>query len=206
MTLSFDIEAVPLDDTEPLLNDEGDDTRSFSPFTGRVVVISAWDDEAAAGVCLTHDVGGTVHANGYTHINFLSEKGMLEKWWSICSRQRRFATFFGNGYDNPFLLGRSVVNGVSVHRPLYLAKPWEDTHVDVCDRLKVGFKGRPTLDLVCRALGVPSPKGGIVGAQVAEAWATGQRVDVAEYCCRDVTALATVLAAYDASMGQRVSF
>lgn len=209
MTFSFDVETVPLDGTDPVLDDDGHDLRALSPFTGRIVVIAGWDDEKKRGVCMTHDerMTATPTIPDFTLYTFATEHDLLASWWSLCAKQRRFATFNGNGFDVPFLLGRSVVNGVGVHRPLYTAKPWDDVHVDVCDRLKVGYKGRPSLDLVCRALGVPSPKnGGIDGSLVGEAWAGNLRAEVATYCCRDVTALANVLAAYDGAMGARVAW
>ncbi len=206
MTLSFDLETIALDDAiivAPSDDTEAEDRRALSPFTGQAVVVACWNNDINEGACLTVGLAKADLPRGFVHVSCETEHDLLTKFWKICSRQRRFCTFNGLGFDVPFLLGRSVVLGVPVHRPLYMAKPWEDTHVDLCDRLKTGFRGKPSLDLVCRALGVPTPKSDITGATVGAAWTDGRRADVAAYCCRDTFATASVLNAYDAALGSR---
>lgn len=219
MTLSIDIESIgedpsTLDDRlrarltahDKAGEESALDRLALSPFTGRVVVIAAWNDVKEMGACLT--VGAPEARNAlpafWTHRDYATEAEMLRVFWASCKRHSRFASFNGIGFDLPFLLGRSIACGVAVHRPLYVAKPWEDTHIDLCERLKCGYRGRPSLDIVCHALGAPSPKdGGIDGSQVGHAWDNGRRGDVAAYCCRDTKALADCVAAYDESMGAR---
>lgn len=217
MTLSFDIEAVGQEIDDEMraavvrgLDDEKAaealDRLALSPFTGRAVVIACWDDHAGKGVCLTNDgLAAAELPAGFVLKPHSDERAMLQSFWSICSRQRRFATFNGNGYDVPFLVGRSLALDVTIHRPLLETKPWEDTHVDLRAKLSPGWgNGRSTLDVVCRGLGVPTPKGGIDGSQVSAAWRDGRRDVVAAYCCRDVVALAECLVKWDrCALGRR---
>ena len=56
-----------------------------------------------------------------------------------------------------------------------------------------GFGGRVSLDALCRALNVPSPKeGGIDGSKVYDAWMAGQHDQIAAYNMADVVATAAV--------------
>lgn len=213
MTLCFDIETVGLDldaDQRAALikkawkekertGEEVDpfDSLGLSPFTGRVVVIAAWDDEKQAGVVLTDNIGPMGEPTGWKQKDMSDEAAMLIAFWSVCSRQRRFCSYNGAGFDIPFLIARSVVHGVKVHKPFLNAKPWEDLHIDLAVKLTPGMRGRGGFDLTCRALGVPSPKDGIDGSQVQAAWDEGRKAEVAAYCCKDVTALARCLAKYD---------
>lgn len=214
MTLCFDIETVgrDLDEDErhalirraqkekERTGEEVDpfDSLGLSPFTGRTVVIAAWDDEKQLGVVLTDRAGPVQPPAGFTHQDLNSEADLLTKFWSICSRQRRFCTYNGAGFDVPFLVARSVVHGVSVHKPFLNAKPWEDLHIDLAVKLTPGMRVRGGFDMTCRALGVQSPKDGIDGSQVQAAWDEGKKAEVAVYCCKDVAALAQCLAKYDA--------
>jgi hypothetical protein len=52
-----------------------------------------------------------------------------------------------------------------------------------------GYGGRVSLDALCRALSVPTPKdGGIDGAGVYDAWLAGECDRIAAYNVRDATA------------------
>lgn len=213
MTLMFDIETVGLDLDEgqravlikkawkerERTGEEVDpfDSLGLSPFTGRVVVVAAWDDEKNLGLVLTDQAGAVSSPAGWTHQDCGNEAELLARFWSVCSRQRRFCSYNGAGFDVPFLIARSVVHGVKVHKPFLNAKPWEDLHVDLAVKLTPGMRTRGGFDLTCRALSVPSPKDGIDGSQVQAAWNEGRKEEVAIYCCKDVTALAGCLAKYD---------
>lgn len=220
MTLSYDIETIALDlddDTRAAIvkraekSRKPDDTRdpldglALSPFTGRVVVIACWDDVKGAGVCLTSDgVAPALLPQGFLLKAHDDERAMLETFWRICSRQSRFATFNGLDFDHPFLVGRSLALGVTIDRGQLDTKPWEDKHVDLMQKLSLGYRGRPNLDLVCRQFGIPTPKSGIDGSEVGKAWADGRRDEVAAYCCRDTYALAQCLARWDRyALGRR---
>lgn len=218
MTLSFDIETVArtdLDDETIAALVKGKteeeargilDRLALSPFTGRVVVIAMWDDEKDTGICLANDGLAVAELpEGFVLATYADERALLTHFWAMASKRRRFATFNGSGFDVPFLVGRSLALDVTIHRPLIETKPWEDLHVDLMQKLSAGSRNRPSFDIVCRALGVPSPKtGGIEGSEVGAAWADGRRAEVAAYCCRDVRALVDCLAKWDRyALGRR---
>lgn len=51
-----------------------------------------------------------------------------------------------------------------------------------------GFGGRLSLDALCRALGVQSPKTACDGRQAVELWLQGRMAELAAYCAADVAA------------------
>ena len=56
-----------------------------------------------------------------------------------------------------------------------------------------GYGNRVSLDALCRALGIPSPKeAGIDGAGVFDAWQAGRHEEIAQYNLRDALATAEV--------------
>ena len=101
------------------------------------------------------------------------------------------------GFDLRYLVQRSIVNNIRPHRVISAAaqaKPWEinvvfDTMVQWGG---TGAKPGGSLDKLCRALSVPSPKGDITGATVWDAVKAGRIKDVADYCARDVEAVRAI--------------
>lgn len=96
-------------------------------------------------------------------------------------------------FDLPFLWRRARVLGVDV--PAWLPNPMDlrpgknagDTML-----LWSGLRERVSLDALCRALGIESPKGGMDGSQVFDRWQSGAYADIAHYNLKDVHALRRV--------------
>ncbi len=96
-------------------------------------------------------------------------------------------------FDIGFLWRRCIVNDVRI--PQWLPPPSARAGKDFgCTMMKwAGFGGRVSLDALCRALNVPSPKeGGIDGSKVYDAWMAGQHDQIAAYNMADVVATAAV--------------
>lgn len=96
-----------------------------------------------------------------------------------------------HAFDLRFLLQRYIVNGIKPHIVLLramTAKPWA---TESCFDTMTQFAGatnRISLDKLCMALGVPSPKGDMDGSMVSQAVADGRLGDVVDYCKKDVEA------------------
>ena len=97
-----------------------------------------------------------------------------------------------SSFDLRFLVQRHIVNGVRPHPALIRAaqaKPWEGDRVFDTMVQWTGSVGiRVSLDKLCRALSVPTPKDGITGATVWDAVKEGHIDEVAAYCAKDVVA------------------
>ncbi len=92
-------------------------------------------------------------------------------------------------FDLPYIWHRCIINGVRL--PFKFPSPSARAGKDYgCTMLTwAGFGGRVSLDALCRALNVPSPKdGGIDGAGVYDAWLAGRCEEIAQYNLRDTLA------------------
>lgn len=95
------------------------------------------------------------------------------------------------GFDLRFLAQRSIVNGIRPHAVIARAaqaKPWEVEKVYDTMIQWAGVGGRISLDKLCKALGIKTPKGDITGATVWDAIQAGRIDEVAAYCAGDVDA------------------
>jgi DNA polymerase elongation subunit (family B) len=220
-TLIFDIETVgdPWDDldvvtqeslsrwirrtskdkgTYDLLMDDLKDGLGFSPLTGKVVAIGLFDKERKQGaVYYTGALNEPDSREGDYVLKQRSEKEMLEDFWEGARSYDTFVTFNGRAFDVPFLLHRSVVNGVVPTCDLmsgrYLYQQKNIQHIDLQDQLT--FYGvmtkKPNLHLFCKAYGIESPKAsGIAGDDVAKLFSEKRYKDIALYNSRDVNATA----------------
>ena len=91
-------------------------------------------------------------------------------------------------FDLPFIWRRCIVNGVRL--PFRFPRPSAREGRDFgCTMVQwAGVGNRVSLDKLCLALSIPSPKAGMDGSQVAEYVAAGRIEDVAAYCRGDVAA------------------
>lgn len=98
-------------------------------------------------------------------------------------------------FDLRFLMQRYIVHGI--RPPLVIAraaaaKPWESDKVFDTMVQWAGVGNRVSLDKLCLALSIPSPKSELDGSKVAEYVASGRINEVASYCAGDVEAVREV--------------
>lgn len=102
-----------------------------------------------------------------------------------------------SGFDLRFLVQRHIINGVRPHTIIARAaqaKPWEQDRVydTMIQWGGSGAKAGGSLDKLCKALSIPSPKGAIDGSKVWDFVKAGEIQQVAEYCAKDVAATRAV--------------
>jgi len=92
-------------------------------------------------------------------------------------------------WDLRFIAQRCVVNGVKFSRRIlpFDDKPWSDRLIDTMT-VWAGNGNRVSLDSLCHALGVKSPKGDMDGSQVAQYFADGKLDEIIAYNREDVRA------------------
>lgn len=94
-------------------------------------------------------------------------------------------------FDLPILSKRMIINNILPPKilPDYSVKPWDIKVIDTKEIWQFSNNySLCSLDLICAALGVESPKTGeVVGNKVHnEFWSTGNLKSISEYCAKDV--------------------
>ena len=110
----------------------------------------------------------------------------------------RFIGHYITGFDLRFVMCRAIVLGVKV--PTIWPrdpKPWDQNVFDTMHAW-AGAKGTISLDKLCEALCIESPKCDLAGDQVAAAWAAGEFDRIADYNTRDVVAVREVFRKFEA--------
>lgn len=100
-----------------------------------------------------------------------------------------------SGFDLRYMAQRCMVHGIrpaTVISRSAAAKPWETDRVYDTMVQWSGAGNRISLDKLCKALGVVSPKSEITGANVWDYIKAGKIAEVADYCVSDVEAVRRV--------------
>lgn len=207
-TLVFDIETVPSVDIrkEPSTiaqavakvaeRNEWDQSKvmSLSPYLGKVVSVAIGDGEQDPR---TQDVTVlAVPPEGLdaeqiealpAWIRPVTEPELLEAFWALAGRAEVVVSYNGRGFDVPFLVGRSLVHGIPVRVDLLSNRYSLRPHLDLYYALGQ-MRGPSSLDVVCWALGLTSPKEDMDGSMVATTYAKGDIGSIALYNAGDVRA------------------
>lgn len=172
------------------------DGLGFSPYTGEIVAIGVLEAETKKGAVYYQAPGletDDFEENGIKY-RALNEKDMLANFWQGAIEYSEFISFNGRGFDVPFLMIRSAVHGVKPTKDLmsnrYLnSQKFNAQHIDLMDQLSFygAVQRRPKLHLVCRALGIKSPKeDGVDGNEVKTLFSNKEFLKIAKYNARDL--------------------
>jgi 3'-5' exonuclease len=94
-------------------------------------------------------------------------------------------------FDLGFLLRRCWALGIKP--PFRIPAPLDRRGFTCTSELWAGYKDRISLDRLCKALGIKSPKEeGVDGSQVYDLWMAGKYDEIRDYNCRDVEATRAV--------------
>lgn len=169
---------------------------NLHPFTAQVVAIGMLNVESNRGRVYyqAEERESWRSDDGLIEFESGTEKEILEGFWKTVRQYDRFITFNGRRFDCPFLMIRSATCGIRPTRNLMPYRYDFRIHCDLLDQLTF-YGALPmqwfTLDLACRAFGIPSPKrGGITGLDVKDLFSQGRYREIAQYCLGDVQATA----------------
>jgi predicted PolB exonuclease-like 3'-5' exonuclease len=211
-TLVFDIETVPATDLRRAPSTiaqavakwaergDGDENKvmSLSPMFGRVISLAVGEGEARPDeqriTVFVVPPPGREHDDFPAHVRAVSEPDLLRAFWALAGRARQVVTYNGRGFDVPYLVARSLVQGIAARVDL-LSRPYDlRPHLDLHQVITQGNRGLgpSSLDVVCWALGIRSPKGEIDGSMVAPLYARGEIETIAAYNAGDVAATTAV--------------
>lgn len=221
--LAFDVESIGLLESElpsetlaflsknPEKKAENLDRLALSPYTAFTACIGLWDTEAGKGIVLLNMAESELPPDRETWAKpdvvykcCNNEEGVLRAFWRIAGRQHgSFLSYNGRSWDVPYLVVRSGVYGIPCNRKLVRSNRYNDEHIDLQDCLSAygSFRMPVNFDLLCRTLGVPSPKVSMTGAEVGDHWRAGRKIPVANYCMDDVIALVSCGRRFDGLYG-----
>jgi 3'-5' exonuclease len=125
---------------------------------------------------------------------------MIDKFTS--NPARRICAHNGQEFDYPYIARRTLINGLPLPHTLDIAgsKPWEikERLLDTLQMWKFGdYKNYTSLDLLCAAFDIPTPKDDIDGSMVAHVYYQEGDLDrIVRYCEKDTLALANLFLRY----------
>ena len=167
----------------------------FSPLTGEIVAIGVLDSEEDKGAVYYQNPDSKEETDeAGIKLKPMTEKEMLEQFWKLCESYQEFVSFNGMGFDVPFLMVRSAINGIRPSKNLmsnrYLgSQKFDSKHVDLLDQLSFygAARRRGNLHLWCRAFGIKSPKeDGVTGDDVGKLFQEKKYLDIAKYNVGDI--------------------
>ncbi|PRP98801.1 putative 3'-5' exonuclease related to the exonuclease domain of PolB [Enhygromyxa salina] len=217
-TLVFDIETVPgieLSEVPDAVvksvaraaeRNDGDEGKvmSLSPYYGKVVSLAFGDGDPETDADSEGDEGavttlvvpppGREQDDYPAGVRPMTEAELLRSFWHLADAAELVVSFNGRGFDVPFLVTRSLILGVPARVDLVSSPFSLRPHLDLYRLLGHGRGGLggSSLDVVCWALGIASPKGAMDGSMVAPTYARGDIEAIATYNAADVRATAAV--------------
>ena len=169
---------------------------ALSPLTGQIVAIGVLDADSMKGAVYFQAPGAEIKETEENGIKFtpMSEAEMLSHFWKVAENASEFIGFNSRGFDAPFLIARSAINGIQPTVDLMSDRygRFGVKHTDLYDQLSFYGASRfahGSLHMWCRALGIKSPKeSGVKGDDVSGLFKEGKFLDIAKYNMGDIIA------------------
>lgn len=179
--------------------DEARKQLGLNPLISKIIVISVLDMEKKLIMSLveSEESGLFSHAdrnetyNDYEIVYRMGdERTILEYFWKLIEKCRKYITFNGRHFDIPFIIYRSMIHQIKPTRKLMANRYHGDTHFDIYDQLTFYSAAYGhSLEMWCNSMGITNPKEkGIDGSKVGQFYREGKIMDIAQYCNRDVIA------------------
>lgn len=194
----FDIETIgenfdALDKTTQEILDEDKDKLGLSPLTGEIAAIGVLDVETNKGAVYYQAPNKKIKNFQENNIKFkaMPEQQMLEKFWEVAKNAKALIGFNSRAFDAPFIIVRSAIHKIKPSINLMPYRYAQNTnHIDLLEHLSFygAMQGKKSLHLWCHAFGIPSPKVGVKGDDVAGLFKSKKYLDIAKYNVRDLYA------------------
>jgi len=214
-TVGFPWEGFPPETQEYLLKhadstSEEERTKSnlslWAP-TAKLVVIGLLNPDTKRAMILSEGSQSqepleTQHGKFLVSHFYGDESALLNKFWELIPSYEHYITFNGKGFDCPFIMLRSLIQGIAPTRHLdtrrYTIKP----HLDLLEVLSFfGATRKFTLQFWCQTLGIGDPKAQFGdGSHVQEAYHQGRMEEIIAYNLADLEATVHLYEAVNARL------
>jgi DNA polymerase elongation subunit (family B) len=163
----------------------------------KVVIIGLLNPVTNRAMILSENSPDKIPADGQHGDVYVShfvgdEAAILKKFWELIPRYTQYITFNGKGFDCPFLMLRSLIQGITPSRNLDTKRFSISPHCDLLEVLTFfGAARKFTLQFWCQTLGIANPKAQFGdGSQVQEAYKAGKMKELIDYNLADLMATA----------------
>jgi DNA polymerase elongation subunit (family B) len=169
---------------------------ALSPLTAEIVAIGVLDADTMKGAVYFQAPGTDIPESEENGIKLvpMTEAEMLSRFWELSNSASEFIGFNSRGFDAPFMMARSAINGIRPSVDLMSDRygRFGVKHTDLYDQLSFYGASRfahGSLHMWCRALGIKSPKSdGVKGDDVSTLFREKKYLDIAKYNMGDIIA------------------
>jgi predicted PolB exonuclease-like 3'-5' exonuclease len=186
-TLFFDIETIP---TEQFLREHGLLEAQMHLDETEVIKRLSLSGATAKIVCLAYALEPPPDAP--VQILEGEETTILESFWRLATETNLFVGHNILDFDLRFIWQRSIIHRIRPSREIPFTRFRSFPVFDTMHEWSKWGRGHVSLDLLARALGIPSPKDCLDGSKVYPYYRAGKFADICEYCKCDVATVRQV--------------
>ncbi len=183
----FDIETVP---TEQSLRDSGVLEAQLLLEEAEIIKRLSLSAATARILCLAYAI--EPEANSPVEVLRGEEPEILRNFWRLATDCHLFVGHNILDFDLRFIYQRSVIHQIKPSREIPFARFRNNPVYDTMHEWSKWGREHISLDLLARALGIPSPKETLDGSKVYPYYCAGKLADICEYCKRDVESVREV--------------
>ncbi len=179
--LFFDIETVP---TEESLRHSGLLEAQMRLDEAEVIKRLSLSAATARILCIAYALEPPI--DSAVEVLIGTEQEILQAFWKLATEANLFVGHNLLDFDLRFIYQRSIIHRIKPSRELPFARFRNSPIFDTMHEWSRWGREHISLDLLSRALGIPSPKECLDGSQVYPYFRAGRLVEVCEYCKCDV--------------------
>jgi len=183
----FDIETVP---TEPSLQENGLLEEQIRLDEAELIKKLSLSAATAKIICLCYAIEPSV--SGTIEVLQGEETDIIKNFWKLAVDCNLFVGHNVLDFDLRFIYQRSVIHQIKPSRDIPFTRFRNAPIYDTMQEWSKWGREHASLDLLSKALGIPSPKENLDGSKVYPYYRAGKITEIVEYCKRDVDAVRQV--------------
>jgi hypothetical protein len=177
----FDIETIP---TQQSLIDNNLLEAQMQLNEAEIIKKLSLSAATARILCLAYAI--EPQADSPVEVLHGEEDEIIRSFWKLAAECHLFVGHNILDFDLRFIYQRSIINQIKPSREIPFARFRNNPVYDTMHEWSKWGREHVSLDLLARALGIPSPKEGLDGSKVYPYYCAGKLPDICDYCKRDV--------------------
>jgi predicted PolB exonuclease-like 3'-5' exonuclease len=177
----FDIETIP---TEHSLRDSGVLDAQLLVEQAEIIKKLSLSAATARILCLAYAI--EPEADSPVKVLHGDEAEIIRSFWQLAGDCHLFVGHNILDFDLRFIYQRSIIHQIKPSREIPFARFRNNPIYDTMHEWSIWGREHVSLDLLARALGIPSPKESLDGSKVYPYYCAGKLAEIYDYCKRDV--------------------